>query len=63
MRALPEGPERSAQYKKMNDVVAAYAPWILDTYDYRNQLVQPWVTGVKLHPFMRDRYMYIDVRR
>ncbi|HVF63641.1 MAG TPA: ABC transporter substrate-binding protein [Casimicrobiaceae bacterium] len=63
MRGLPEGPERSAQYKGMNDVVAAYAPWILDTYDYRNQLVQPWVKGVKLHPFMRDRFMYFDVRR
>ena len=63
MRALPEGPERAAQYRKMNDLIAAFAPWILDTYSYQNQLVQPWVRGVKLHPFLRDRYMYYDVAR
>jgi oligopeptide transport system substrate-binding protein len=63
MRALPEGPERTAQYRKMNEIITAYAPWILDTYTYQNQLVQPWVRGLKLHPFLRDRYMYFDVAR
>jgi len=62
MRALPEGPERAVQYRRMNDIITAYAPWILDYYTYRNQLVQPWVRGLKLHPFMRDRYMYFDVQ-
>lgn len=63
MRALPEGPERAAQYRKMNEIISAYAPWILDTYTIQNQLVQPWVRGMKLHPFLRDRYMYFDVAR
>ena len=63
MRALPEGPERVVQYRKMNDVIQAYAPWILDAYAYQNQLVQPWVKGIKLHPFYRDRYQYFDVAR
>ena len=63
MRALPEGPERAAQYRKMNEIINAYAPWILDRYTVQNQLVQPWVRGVKLHPFLRDRYMYFDVAR
>jgi oligopeptide transport system substrate-binding protein len=63
MRALPEGPERAAQYRKMNEIITAYAPWILDTYTIQNQLVQPWVRGMKLHPFLRDRYMYFDVAR
>jgi oligopeptide transport system substrate-binding protein len=63
MRALPEGPERAAQYRKMNEIITAYAPWILDTYTIQNQLVQPWVKGMKLHPFLRDRYMYFDVAR
>ena len=63
MRALPEGPERALQYRKMNDIVTAYAPWILDAYSYQNQLVQPWVKGLKLHPFLRDRYQYFDVAR
>jgi ABC-type transport system substrate-binding protein len=63
MRALPEGPERTAQYRKMNEIIAAYAPWILDRYTIQNQLVQPWVKGMKLHPFLRDRYMYFDIAR
>jgi hypothetical protein len=25
--------------------------------------VQPWVKGLKLHPFYRDRYQYFDVAR
>ena len=61
MRALPEGPERAQQYKRMNDLVAAYAPWMLDTYSWQNRIVQPRLRGLKLHPFMRNRYMYYDV--
>ena len=63
MRALPESPERAVQYRKMNEIIAAYAPWILDSYAYQNQLVQPWVHGLELHPFLRDRWMYFDVVR
>jgi oligopeptide transport system substrate-binding protein len=61
MRALPEGAERAVQYRRMNELIAAYAPWILDSYTIQNQVVQPRVRGLKLHPFLRDRYMYYDV--
>ncbi|HVE49858.1 MAG TPA: ABC transporter substrate-binding protein [Casimicrobiaceae bacterium] len=61
MRALPEGPERAAQYRRMNELIAAYAPWILESYSYQNQIQQPRLRGMKLHPFLRDRYMYFDV--
>jgi ABC-type transport system substrate-binding protein len=61
MSALPEGPERAAQYRRMNELVAAYAPWMLDTYSYQNLIVQPRVKGLKLHPFLRDRYEHYDV--
>ena len=60
MRALPEGPERTAQYRRMNALVAAYAPWILDSYSYQNRIAQPGLRGLKLHPFMHDRYMYYE---
>ena len=63
MRALPEGPERAVHYRKMNEIVAAYAPWILDLYQIQNRLVQPSLKGHKLHPFLRDRYQYFDVVR
>ena len=63
MRALPEGPERAVQYRKMNEIIAAFAPWILDTFSWQNQLQQPWLKGSKLHPYLRDRYMYYDVQK
>jgi ABC-type transport system substrate-binding protein len=63
MRSLPEGPERRATYKRMNDLVAAYAPWIVETYSYQNRLVQPWLKGVKLHPFRQAPWAYYDVAR
>jgi ABC-type transport system substrate-binding protein len=61
MRVLPEGPERAVHYRRMNELIAAYAPWILDSYSYQNKIVQPRLRGLKMHPFMRDRYMYYDV--
>jgi ABC-type transport system substrate-binding protein len=63
MRALPDGPERHATYKRMNELIAAYAPWILETYSYQNRLVQPWLKGVKLHPFLQAPWEYYDVAR
>jgi ABC-type transport system substrate-binding protein len=63
MLRLPEGPERAVQYRKMNDVIATLAPWILGTYTWDNQIIQPWTKGLKLHPYMRDRYMYFDVQK
>jgi ABC-type transport system substrate-binding protein len=61
MLALPEGPERVVQYRRMNELIAAYAPWMLDSYSYQNLIAQPRLRGLKLHPFLRDRYMYFDL--
>jgi len=63
MRALPEGPERQAAYKRMNELVSAYAPWILETYSYQNRLVQPWVRGLVVHPFISAPWMYYESTR
>jgi ABC-type transport system substrate-binding protein len=62
-RRLPDSPERSALYRKMTDLVNAYAPWLLATYPYDNILAQPWVRGYRLHPFLRAQYRYYDVER
>ena len=63
MRSLPEGAERQAAYRRMNDLVVAYAPWILETYSYQNRLVQPWLRGVALHPFRSAPWMYYESTR
>jgi ABC-type transport system substrate-binding protein len=62
-RKLPDSPERSALYRRMNDLVLAYAPWLLASYSYDNILVQPWVRGYRQHPFLRGQYRYYDVAR
>ena len=61
MRALPEGPERQATYRRMNELVVAYAPWILETYSYQNRLAQPWLRGLRLHPFLQAPWIYYGV--
>jgi len=62
-RRLPDGAERSALQRKMNDLVLAYAPWLLQSYSYDNMLTQAWVRGYHQHPFLRAQYRYYDVER
>jgi ABC-type transport system substrate-binding protein len=57
-RRLPDGPERNALYRRMNELMAAYAPWLLGTYPTANWLVQPGVRGFRLHPFLRAPWHY-----
>jgi len=60
-RKLPDGPQRSALFGRMNDLVYAYAPWILASYPYRNLVVQPWVRGFRQNPFVQQQWQYWDV--
>jgi ABC-type transport system substrate-binding protein len=60
-RVLPDGTERNAVFRKMNELIAAYAPWIVSDYPYRNDLVQPWLRGFKPNPFQRAQWAYYDL--
>jgi len=62
-RQLPEGPAREPLHRKMNELVAAYAPWILELYTFENVMVSPRVRGMKLLPYIRDRWAYLDLAR
>ncbi|NDP42833.1 MAG: hypothetical protein GZ089_08985 [Aromatoleum sp.] len=62
-RSLPDGPARTALYRKMTELVIAYAPWMLQTYPYDNVLAQPWVHAFKQHAFLRSQWRYYDVER
>ena len=62
-RTLPDGPARSALYRKMTQLVIAYAPWMLQTYPYDNVLTQPAVRAFKQHPFLRSQWRFYDVER
>ena len=60
-RRLPSGAKRDAAYRKMNDLVRNYAPWLLVEYPYSNVLAQPWLKGYKMNVFVRQQWKYYDV--
>jgi ABC-type transport system substrate-binding protein len=58
---LPDGPERTALFRKLTALIDGYAPWIMADYPYYNWLVQPWLRGYKTNPFVRHQWEYYDV--
>jgi ABC-type transport system substrate-binding protein len=58
---LPDGPQRNAAFRKLNELIAAYAPWILASYPYRSDLTQPWLRGFKPSAFQRFQWAYYAV--
>ena len=60
---LPDGPERTALYRKMTELVLNYAPWILGMNPYDNVITQPWLKGYKQNPYLRHQWKYYDVAR
>jgi ABC-type oligopeptide transport system substrate-binding subunit len=60
-RDVPHGPQRTAMFAQLNDMIFGYAPWILADYPYQNVLVQPWVKGFKQNPFKDQQWQYHDV--
>ena len=60
---LPDGPERTALYRKMTELVLNYTPWLLGVNAYANVIAQPWLKGYKQNPFFRHQWKYYDVAR
>ncbi len=60
---LPDGPERTAEFRKMTTYVLNYGPWLIDLNAYDNIVAQPWLKGYKQHPFLRQQWKYYDVDR
>ena len=45
----------------MNDLIHAYAPWILGEHSYGNVLAQSWFKGYKPDPLLRYQWKFYDV--
>jgi oligopeptide transport system substrate-binding protein len=60
---LDDGPERTALYRKMTELVQSYAPWMLGVNAYANVIAQPWLEGYKQHPFFRHQWKFYDLAR
>ena len=58
---LPDGPERTALYARMQALVAADAPCIFEGFPVGYRLIQPWVTGGLANAFAWDAWKYMAV--
>jgi oligopeptide transport system substrate-binding protein len=58
---LPSGPERTAIYKKMVDMVVEDCPWIFGSHRIGYGLVQPWLKNYKPNDFDHTRYKYYRI--
>ena len=58
---MKDGPERTRLYRRMSELVVAYAPWVLHAYRIENIVVHPWVRGYKYNTFDPHAWMYYDV--
>jgi ABC-type transport system substrate-binding protein len=60
-KKMPPGPERDKLVRDMSELVAAYAPWKLNSYRIENVVVYPWVIGYKYNPFNQHPWQYLDI--
>jgi len=60
-RSLADDRARTALFHRMNDLIHAYAPWIIGEHRYGNVLTQPWFKGYKPDPLLRYQWKFYDV--
>ncbi|HKW52506.1 MAG TPA: ABC transporter substrate-binding protein [Stellaceae bacterium] len=60
-RLMPEGPERRKVFRRLSELVMAYAPWELSVYRRETILVQPWLEGYKYNTFFVHPWQYYDI--
>ncbi|MEP6701532.1 MAG: ABC transporter substrate-binding protein [Betaproteobacteria bacterium] len=60
-KTLPDGAKRTALYRKMSDLIVAYAPWHMQMNRLNNTLTHPWVIGYKQHAFYEHNWRYLDL--
>ena len=59
--SMPDSPERTVIYGKMVRLIWAYNPWRVNTLKRGTILIQPWLLGLKKHPFANDAFRYFDI--
>ena len=60
-KRIPAGPERTALYRRMTDIVNAQNPWDLGVWQIENTLLRPWVDGYKKHAFHEHAWKFYDL--
>ena len=62
IQVLLDGDERARLMQEASRLMIAYMPYKVHTHRIRTTLVQPWVQGVRPHPFARDFWQYVEVQ-
>ncbi|HUH93649.1 MAG TPA: ABC transporter substrate-binding protein [Casimicrobiaceae bacterium] len=60
--ALPDGEERNRLFAAMTRQMEADTAWVLGAYPQRIVVLQPWVLGHKVHPFLYSVLPYVDLK-
>ena len=60
-RTLADERARITLFHRMNDIVVAYAPWIIGEHVFGNVVAQPWLMGFKPDPLLRYQWKFYDV--
>ena len=60
-RKLSDSPQRQKLYGEMNDLIAAYNPWVPLTHVISADLTQPWLKNYKRHPVEFTNWRYLDL--
>lgn len=62
-RTLPDSPERTALYNRMNALAAAYAPWRPGVHLVWTSLEQPWLSGLNARTSVNSflKFLALDV--
>jgi ABC-type transport system substrate-binding protein len=58
---LPDGPERDAVIRDAVKILVAYMPIKVRVHRIATDMMQPWLTGYKRHPFAREFWSYVDI--
>jgi len=60
--ALPDGPERLHAFQEMTRQMETDTALVLQAWQNRIVMLQPWVQGHKAHPFLNTIIPYVDVK-
>ncbi|MEO7496341.1 MAG: ABC transporter substrate-binding protein [Massilia sp.] len=62
-RVMGDSPARLQLYGEMNQLIAAYNPWVPLTHAISADIRQPWLKNYKRHPVELTSWRYLDVER
>lgn len=60
-RTMDDTPARRALYRDMNQLIHAYAPWVVLTHPISADIRQPWLKNYKRHPVEQTNWRYLDI--